>query len=135
MNFDIDIVVCPIIRESNGLAMSSRNKYLTPEEKDKAKIIFQSLVNTKEFIEKGVKNRKKINAFLHENLRKLDILKIDYAIATDANTMEEPLEFIEGQKIVLLVGAILSKTRLIDNMVVSVPESKYNADANFTEGI
>lgn len=135
MLMGVEIVVCPIVRESNGLAMSSRNKYLTDDEKDKAKILFQSLVATKEFIESGVKNRKKINAFLHENLRKLEILKIDYALATDATNLNEPKDFEEGDDIVLLIGTILGKTRLIDNMVVKVPIEKFNEDNRFEEGL
>lgn len=135
LNFGVEIVVCPIVRESNGLAMSSRNKYLTEEEKNKAKILFLSLVATKEFIEKGEKNRKKINAYLQENLRKLEILKIDYALAADATNLSEPSEFEEGNEVVLLLGTILGKTRLIDNMVVKIPVQKYNPDNRFEEGL
>lgn len=135
MLMGVEIVVCPIVRESNGLAMSSRNKYLTDEEKGKAKILFQALVATQEFIESGEKSRKKINAFLHEFLRKLEILKIDYALAADANSLSEPAEFEEGEDVVLLLGTILGKTRLIDNMVVRVPVSKYNEDERFQVGL
>jgi pantoate--beta-alanine ligase len=135
LNFNIEIVVCPIVRESNGLAMSSRNKYLSDEEKDKAKILFKSLVMTKEYIENGERNRKKINAFLHDNLRKLETLKIDYAIAADSQSLTEPNEFEEGKEIVLLLAATLGKTRLIDNMLVQVPQQKYNIDNRFEEGL
>lgn len=135
MLMGVEIVVCPIVRETNGLAMSSRNKYLTDEERSKAKILFQSLVATQEFIESGEKNRKKINAFLHEFLRKLEILKIDYALAADATNLTEPIEFEEGDEVVLLLGTILGKTRLIDNMVIKVPISKYNEDDRFQVGL
>lgn len=135
MLMGVEIVVCPIIRETNGLAMSSRNKYLSDEQKSNAKILFLSLVATKEYIESGEKSRKKINAYLHESLRKLETLKIDYAIAVDANDFTEPNEFEEGGEIVLLLGTILGKTRLIDNMVVKVPTAKYNEDNRFEEGL
>jgi pantoate--beta-alanine ligase len=135
MLMGVEIVVCPIVRETNGLAMSSRNKYLTDDEKNKAKILFQSLVATKEFIESGERNRKKINAFMHDFLRKLDILKIDYALAADANNLSEPVEFDEETDIVLLLGTILGKTRLIDNMVVKVPSTNYNEDNRFQIGL
>ena len=135
MLMGVEIVVCPIIRETNGLAMSSRNKYLSDEQKSDAKVLFQSLVGTKEYIESGEKSRKKINTFLHESLRKLDSLKIDYAIAVDANDLSEPNEFEEGGDIVLLLGTILGKTRLIDNMVVKAPTAKYNEDNRFEEGL
>lgn len=135
LNFDIEIVVCPIVRENNGLAMSSRNKYLSAEEKDKAKIIFKSLVATKEYIEQGERNRKLINAYFHDNLRKLDELKIDYAMATNSPDLSEPNEFQDGDDIVLLVATWLGKTRLIDNMLVKLPNRKYNASAKFEEGL
>ncbi|MER3329044.1 MAG: pantoate--beta-alanine ligase, partial [Candidatus Kapaibacterium sp.] len=117
------------------LAMSSRNKYLSEEEKGQAKILFQSLLATQEFIESGEKNRKKINAFLHEFLRKLETLKIDYALAAGASNLSEPTDFEEGDKVVLLLGTILGKTRLIDNMVVKVPVTKYNEDDRFQIGL
>ncbi len=135
MLMGVEIVVCPIVRETSGLAMSSRNKYLTDEEKSKAKILFQSLVATKEFIESSERNRKKINAFMHEYLRKLEILKIDYALAADAYNLSEPSEFEEGMDVVLLLGTILGKTRLIDNMVVKIPVSNYNEDERFQAGL
>lgn len=135
MLMGVEIVVCPIIRETNGLAMSSRNKYLSEEQKSDAKVLFQSLVRTKEFIESGVCNRKQINAFMHENLRKLETLKIDYAIAVDANDLSEPNKFEEGKEVVLLLGTILGKTRLIDNIIVKVPIAKYNEDNRFEEGL
>lgn len=135
MLMGVEIIVCPIIRETNGLAMSSRNKYLSDDEKSNAKVLFKSLVATKEYIEKGEKNRKKINAYLHDSLRKLDELKIDYALAVDADDLSESNEFEEGKDIVLLLGTILGKTRLIDNMVIKIPIVKYNEDLRFEEGL
>lgn len=135
MLMGVEIIVCPIIRETNGLAMSSRNKYLSDDEKANAKILFKSLVATKEYIEKGEKNRKKINAYLHDSLRKLDELKIDYALAVDADDLSEPTEFEEGKDIVLLLGTVLGKTRLIDNMIIKIPIVKYNEDLRFEEGL
>lgn len=135
MLMGVEIVVCPIVRETNGLAMSSRNKYLTDEQKDNAKILFKSLVATKEYIESGIRNRKKINAYLHDMLRRLDGLKIDYAIAADSNNLDEPNDFEEGSQVVLLIGAVLGKTRLIDNLLVKVPIEKFNEDDRFEEGL
>jgi pantoate--beta-alanine ligase len=135
MNYGVNIVIAPIIREQNGLAMSSRNKYLTEEQKDNAKILHQSLLATKEYIEQGERNRKLINAFLLEKLRRLNTLKVDYAVSANGDDMTEPTVFEEGEKIVLLIGAILGKTRLIDNMVVKSPTTKYNEDTRFVEGL
>lgn len=135
MKYGVNIVIAPIVREQNGLAMSSRNKYLTEEQKDDAKILHQSLLATKEYIEKGERNRKLINAFLLEKLRRLNTLKVDYAVSANGEDMTEPTVFEEGEKIVLLIGAILGKTRLIDNMVVKSPTTKYNEDTRFVEGL
>ncbi len=135
MKYGVNIVIAPIVREQNGLAMSSRNKYLTEEQKDNAKILHQSLLATKEYIDKGERNRKLINAFLLERLRRLDTLKVDYAVSANGDDMAEPTVFEEGEKIVLLIGAILGKTRLIDNMVVKSPTTKYNEDTRFVEGL
>jgi pantoate--beta-alanine ligase len=135
MRYGIEIVVAPIVREENGLAMSSRNKYLTEEQKVDAGILHKSLLATKKFIESGEKNRKLINAFLLEKLRKLDTLKVDYAVSANGDDFSEPTVFEEGEKIVLLIGAILGKTRLIDNMVVKSPTTKYNEDTRFVEGL
>ncbi|MFN3195398.1 MAG: pantoate--beta-alanine ligase [Chlorobiota bacterium] len=135
MRYGIEIVVAPIVREENGLAMSSRNKYLTEQQKEDAGILHSSLLVTKQFIESGERNRKLINAFLLEKLRKLDTLKVDYAVSANGDDLSEPTVFEEGEKIVLLIGAILGKTRLIDNMVVISPTTKYNEDTRFVEGL
>ncbi len=127
LNFDLEVIVSPTIRESNGLAMSSRNSYLTPVERKKAGIIFVALEEARHAIEKGETERKIINAILQKTLRQVPEIRIDYAMCADANDLSSPELFLAGDKIVLLVACYLGKTRLIDNSVVEVP-SKLNAD-------
>lgn len=119
--FDIKIVIAPTTRQANGLAMSSRNTYLTPEEQEKATIIFKSIQKAIELIQKGEKRRKIINATIIQNLRTVPEIKIDYASAVDADTLEEPEEFHSGQHIAILVAVFLGTTRLIDNGITTVP--------------
>lgn len=122
LNMNTEIVVIPTMREPDGLAMSSRNIYLLPGIREKAGIIFKSLETTRSSIELGEKNRKIINAILHQNLRTVPEIKIDYACAVDADTLEETDQFQAGQRVVLLVAVFLGKTRLIDNAVITIPK-------------
>lgn len=119
--YDIKIVVVPTVREENGLAMSSRNSYLTTEEREKASIIFKSIQSAIDLIQSGEKRRKIINATLIQNLRSVKEIKIDYACAVDANSLEEPDEFRSGQQIAILVAVYIGKTRLIDNGITTAP--------------
>lgn len=122
LNFDIDIIISPIIRESDGLAMSSRNTYLSPENRKKAGILFIALEEAKHSIEKGETDRKTINAIMHKTLRQEKDIRIDYASAVNADDLSEPENFFPKEKIVLLLACYLGSTRLIDNAIVTVPE-------------
>ncbi len=133
LNFGIDIVIAPIVRESNGLAMSSRNSYLTQEEKQKAGVLFLALEEAKRVVLMGETDRKRINAVLIKTLRAVPEIRIDYACAADAQTLDEPDVFLPGDRIVLLLAVYLGKTRLIDNSVATVPRRL--TDANFVEGL
>jgi len=121
LNFDINIITCPTIREHDGLALSSRNVYLTKELRQKAGVIFHTLENAIKIVEEGENRRKVINANLHNILRSVPEIKIDYASSANADTLVEPDLYLPGDRIVLLIAVFLGKTRLIDNAVVSVP--------------
>lgn len=120
---DVSIVVAPTIREADGLAKSSRNIYLSETDRKIAPTIYKALETAVEEIHKGEKRRKVINAIMHNVLRSATAFHIDYALSADADTLDEPDEFIPGQRIVLLIAAYLGKTRLIDNYVVSLPSA------------
>ncbi len=121
LNFGIDIIVAPTIREVNGLAMSSRNSYLSEENRTKAGILFYSMEETKKLIAKGETDRKKINSTIHFTLRSVPNIKIDYASIALADTLEEPDIFLPGDEVVILLAVIIDKTRLIDNMLIKIP--------------
>lgn len=126
LNFDIDILIAPTIREHDGLAMSSRNSYLNPELRLKAGIIFKALEEAKKVVSLGECERKIINSHMLKVLKEVPEIKIDYVASALAETLEEPDFFFPGDKIVLLIACFLGTTRLIDNSVCEIPYSIRN---------
>jgi pantoate--beta-alanine ligase len=118
LNLDIDIKIRPTVRESDGLAMSSRNIYLAPEYRQKATIIYKALMSAKQLMEKGEGNREAINSVLRNTLQKEPAIKIDYASAVLAADLAEPEYFNDGDEVVLLIAANLQNVRLIDNSII-----------------
>jgi pantoate--beta-alanine ligase len=121
LNMNIQMIIAPTTREIDGLAMSSRNVYLSEQERKDATIIYKSLEDTVAVVRKGEKKRKIINETMNKKLNTITYLRIDYACAADAEFLLEPDEFLSGQQIVLLIAVFLGKTRLIDNVLISVP--------------
>jgi len=121
LNMNIQMVVAPTTREEDGLAMSSRNVYLSEQERKDATIIFKALEEAIAVVQNGERKRKVINAVMHKELRSVPYIRIDYASAADSEYLFEPDEFLRSQQIVLLIAAYLGKTRLIDNALVTVP--------------
>jgi len=121
LNFNIELFIQPTVREANGLAMSSRNVYLSPKAKEKSSILFIAMEEAKKEIQQGEKRRKIINAIMHKTLRTVPEIKIDYASAALIDNFETPEEFLSGDKIVLLLAVYLGKTRLIDNSLLTIP--------------
>lgn len=120
MLFETEIIIAPIIREEDGLARSSRNIYLSQEERQVATTLHNALLAAKTTIEAGVRNRDRINSVMKNYINETGAFKIDYASIADAETLEEPMDFKSGLKAVLLVAAYLGKTRLIDNELVVI---------------
>jgi len=113
LNFDIEIVGCPIIREEDGLAKSSRNKYLNEEERKAAPIINHSLRMAKEEILAGETDVSKIIEMIKNNIETEKTAKIDYIEIVDAKTIEK-VEIID-KPILCAVAVRFGETRLIDN--------------------
>lgn len=122
MNFDVKIVIAPTVRESDGLAMSSRNVYLRDGERPDSLVICAALANAIKAIEDGERNRKVINAIMHQTLRTVQSVRIDYASSCDADTLDEPETFLPGEHVVLLIAAYVGRTRLIDNAILTIAE-------------
>jgi len=116
LNFPIEIVVCPIVREADGLAMSSRNVYLDPEQRKAATVLFQSLNAAKELYENGERDAEKLREKMREVLASEPLAEVQYVSCADYDTLEE-LDVIKG-KALLSMAVFFGKTRLIDNLVL-----------------
>lgn len=116
LNFDIEIVGCPIIREEDGLAKSSRNTYLSPEERKAAVILSQSLKLGKELMEQGEKDAQKVKDVIVKKLTTEPLAKIDYVEVVNFDTIE-PISTIEGN-VLTAIAVYIGKTRLIDNFII-----------------
>ncbi|MGN0736377.1 MAG: pantoate--beta-alanine ligase [Anaerovoracaceae bacterium] len=112
LNFDIEIIGCPIVREEDGLAKSSRNTYLNAEERKAALCLSRSVAKGKETIEKGMKAEKLLGE-MTAVINAEPLAKIDYVSAVDALTME-PVETID-RPVLVAMAVYIGKTRLIDN--------------------
>lgn len=118
LNLDIQIVPCPIVREADGLAMSSRNVYLSPEERKSATIIYKSLTSAKEAFLKGERNARKLREIVESQLKSEKLInKIDYIEVVHPETLEE-LESIGDEGAVIAVALYIGKARLIDNIIL-----------------
>jgi len=116
LNFPIEIVVCPIVREPDGLAMSSRNVYLDPEQRKAATVLFKSLSAAKELYESGERDAEKFREKMKEVLAGEPLAEVQYVSCANYDTLEE-LTKIKG-KTLLSMAVFVGKTRLIDNFVL-----------------
>ena len=116
LNFPIEIVVCPIVREPDGLAMSSRNVYLDSEQRQAATVLFLSLNAARDLFEKGERNAETIRGKVREVLAGEPLAEVQYVSCADYDTLEELAE-IKG-KALLSLAVFFGKTRLIDNFVL-----------------
>jgi pantoate--beta-alanine ligase len=116
LDLDVEIVVMPTVREADGLAMSSRNAYLSPEERRAATALFRALKAGEELIKSGVHEPEKVRQKMRAMLLSEKGIEIDYAEIVDPESLS-PVETIKGG-MVLLVAARLGRTRLIDNLLV-----------------
>lgn len=115
LDFDIEIVPCPIVREDDGLAKSSRNTYLSPEERKAALILSQSLAKGKQAIENGERDAAAIISIIKENLNTEPLARIDYVEVVDFTNIQR-IERINGETLVA-IAVYIGKTRLIDNFI------------------
>jgi pantoate--beta-alanine ligase len=116
LNFPLEIVVCPTAREADGLAMSSRNVYLDPEQRKAATVLFRSLSAAKGLYESGERDAEKIRGKMKEVLASEPLAEPQYVSCADYDTLEELTE-IKG-KALLSMAVFIGKTRLIDNFVL-----------------
>ncbi|MDI6710659.1 MAG: pantoate--beta-alanine ligase [Bacillota bacterium] len=116
LNFPVEIVAVPTVREADGLAASSRNVYLTPEEREEATILFRALHWGKQTITGGERDPQRVARLMAETINGMPGARLDYAEVLSWPDLN-PLATIEGE-VLLAVAAWFGRARLIDNMVV-----------------
>lgn len=116
LNMPIVIVGCPIVREEDGLAKSSRNTYLSAEERKAALVLSRAVFLGKKMAEEGERDAEKILAAMREEIKKEPLAKIDYVKMVDLETMQQ-VKVIEGG-ILTAIAVYIGKTRLIDNFMI-----------------
>jgi pantoate--beta-alanine ligase len=116
LNLDTEIVLHPIVRESDGLAMSSRNAYLTREERSAAAVLHRALAAVGHELSAGVRDSLQLQTVIRRVLETEPLARIDYAEIVDAETFEPILRV--GRKSYALVAVFIGKTRLIDNLLI-----------------
>lgn len=118
LNMDLEIVPCPIVREADGLALSSRNTYLSPSDRVDALVLSQSLNWAKEAIAAGERNAANLLKGIHDRIEAVSSTEIDYVQIVDARTLEG-VETLKGT-ILIALAVKVGRPRLIDNMRIEV---------------
>ena len=116
--FDTEIVVLPTVREDSGLAISSRNLYLTDEERESAAVIHRALAKAKESFKKGERHAAKLLDIVRSTIETEPHARLDYVSIVDAETLEK-LDKIDERPVLIAIAAYIGKTRLIDNIVMN----------------
>lgn len=116
LNMDVTVIGCPIVREEDGLAKSSRNTYLSPEERKAALVLSKTIFMGQKLVEEGMTDAKKLVALMKENIEKEPLAKIDYVKAVDGLTMQQ-VDTLKSPGLVAM-AVYIGKTRLIDNFMI-----------------
>jgi pantoate--beta-alanine ligase len=118
LDVPVSISICPTVREADGLALSSRNQYLTPEQRRQANVLFRALQETKALIEAGERDPATACAALRQRIESVPDAVIDYTEVVDAESMH-PQEALR-EEVMLAVAVKFGTTRLIDNVLVDL---------------
>jgi pantoate--beta-alanine ligase len=126
LNLDVELVVCPIVREADGLAMSSRNAYLRPEERKAATVLSRALQGAKNEWAAGVRDSLELQRSLRKILESEPLARVDYAEIVDAETFEPVVRV--GRSSYALLAVYIGRTRLIDNMLIQPSGHEFVAE-------
>jgi len=119
LDFPLDVVVCPTIRESDGLAMSSRNVFLAADERQAASVLFRALQTVRSLYERGTRDAKILRQAMMDEIHQEPLAQIEYVSVADAGNLQEIDKPIDDA-ILLSMAVRFGKTRLIDNLVLPV---------------
>jgi pantoate--beta-alanine ligase len=120
LDFDVEIIIGPTVREPDGLAMSSRNAYLSSEERGDAVVLSESLRAAGELILSGEPDCGRIIKAMHSLIKAKPTVKIDYISVADALTLEELHELRKGDRVLISLAVWFGRTRLIDNSILAI---------------
>ena len=121
--FDTEIVILPIVREDSGLAISSRNLYLTPDEQKSATILHKALVQAKQAFKDGERNSSRLTDLIRQTIESEPRARLDYVNVSDAETLEK-LDRVDERPTLIALAAYVGKTRLIDNVILNKVKKK-----------
>jgi pantoate--beta-alanine ligase len=121
--FDTEIIVLPTVREDSGLAISSRNLYLNPEDQHAAPVIHRALARAKEAYKEGERSSAKLVDIVRGMIEAEPRARVDYVSITDAETLER-LDKLDDRPILIAVAAYIGTTRLIDNTLLNSVKKK-----------
>jgi pantoate--beta-alanine ligase len=121
LNFPVEVVVCPIVREVDGLAMSSRNAYLAPKEREAAAVLFCALTAARRAFEEGERQAARLRGAVSETIAGEPLAELQYVSCAHPDTLQE-LEVVD-KRALLSLAAFLGQTRLIDNILLEVSEN------------
>ena len=122
--FDLEVVVLPTVREDSGLALSSRNTYLSAEERDAAPVIYRALAQAKEAYAEGERNARRLADIVRVNVEGEPRARLQYVGVTDAETMEKLDQLPDDRPALIAVAAHVGNTRLIDNVLLQPARAK-----------
>jgi len=118
LHLPVEVVVTPTMREADGLACASRNRYLSPEERRTAPALYRALRLAEEMFSDGERNSSRILKAMRKEIEKEPLAQIDYIAITDTEHLD-PVDDLTGQNALVSVAAYFGKARLIDNVILS----------------
>ena len=120
LNFPVKLKMAPIVREADGLAMSSRNAFLSPRERQEAPLLYQSLVEAERCVKEGLRDAEKIKKVMRAKLQRLRHGRIDYLRIVDSGTLESVIELNRTPRVLAALAVFFHRVRLIDNILIKV---------------
>jgi len=117
LNFNIEVIVCPTVREEDGLAMSSRNTNLSPNARKKATCLYRALCSAKDLFEQGERDAERLKSAMARTIESTDMARLDYVSVAHPDTLEELKKVVEDRAL-LSLAVFLDEVRLIDNMIL-----------------
>lgn len=123
LSIPAQIVICPTVREPDGLAMSSRNVYLSPADRQSARVLFRALTLARILVERGERKAEAVREAMRRTIAEEPSAEVDYVSLTDNLTLKEIDDRLSGE-VLASMAVRFGKTRLIDNLVIDVPKGR-----------